>query len=332
MIHISCPHCNSRLEVDPGFAGGICRCFNCGTLMTVPQTVDQQVEQLQRRERPERPDVPGGAPAPEPAGEQFITVSGRVIDLDRRKLEHVPVARKARMGVRVSVISAFVLFVIFMVIGLIWLMAELEKQKQGPDDQVVGQQVTVKTLGYDPAANPYRLEHANLFGLPIKGSAIAVVGSGSRMRKYLDPVKDLLVTNLKHMDEATGFQAVFATDEGPQALPETMKPPKQINSESFDMSLNTIRPAGRPDILAALEQALKAKPDEVVLVVYEPPSTEDLLKTEAMFKNSGTSLHAILLGSGNAAIKGLCAGTKGRCIELGGGQLQYWHEEWRNQR
>ncbi len=330
MVHIHCPHCSSRLEIDPGFVGGICRCFNCGTLMTVPKSAEQQVEQLQRQERPDRPDTPGMAA--DTGAEHYVTTSGRVINLDRRKLERVPVARRPRMGVRISVVSALILFMIFLVIGLVWLMNTVESQPTGSDDAVVGQQVTVQTLGYDPSANPYLLERGNLFGLPVKDSAIVVVSTGSRMREYLGPVKDMLVTNLRRLDETTRFQVVFATHEGPHALPETLTPRARINVESFDLSLNEISAAGRPKFPASAERALAAKPAELVLVLYNPLSTEDALKLEAMLKSTGVTCHVILLGPSSDLLQALAAGSEGRCIELGGGQLQYWHEQWRKNR
>lgn len=63
MIQLECPGCGELLELDRGFAGGICRCSNCGTLMTVPADASQQAEKLVR---PDRPDRPGGARRPPP--------------------------------------------------------------------------------------------------------------------------------------------------------------------------------------------------------------------------------------------------------------------------
>jgi hypothetical protein len=36
MIRITCTHCRQVLTIDEGFAGGVCRCQNCGTIQTVP--------------------------------------------------------------------------------------------------------------------------------------------------------------------------------------------------------------------------------------------------------------------------------------------------------
>ncbi len=37
-IVVQCSHCHSRLELDDGFRGGVCRCSNCGALLKVPTT------------------------------------------------------------------------------------------------------------------------------------------------------------------------------------------------------------------------------------------------------------------------------------------------------
>src|SRR5580692_11714793 len=36
MISITCNHCQTVLEMDDAFAGGVCRCQHCGTIQTVP--------------------------------------------------------------------------------------------------------------------------------------------------------------------------------------------------------------------------------------------------------------------------------------------------------
>jgi len=69
VLELECPACTTLLELDVGFAGGVCRCSECGTLMTVPGDDTQQVEQLVRPERPDapgRPAPPQRAPEPEP--------------------------------------------------------------------------------------------------------------------------------------------------------------------------------------------------------------------------------------------------------------------------
>ena len=36
MIAIACTACKKVMTIDDAFAGGVCRCTNCGTIQTVP--------------------------------------------------------------------------------------------------------------------------------------------------------------------------------------------------------------------------------------------------------------------------------------------------------
>jgi len=60
-IELECPTCKSVLELDAGFAGGVCRCSGCGTLMTVPSADKPVGTRGSRPDRPGRPDAPMSA-------------------------------------------------------------------------------------------------------------------------------------------------------------------------------------------------------------------------------------------------------------------------------
>lgn len=65
-MELECPSCKLMLEIDIAFAGGVCRCSSCGTLMTVPR--DPKLERAESLRRPDRPGDPSGAPGQTPAG------------------------------------------------------------------------------------------------------------------------------------------------------------------------------------------------------------------------------------------------------------------------
>lgn len=57
MIQLQCTNCNTTLNIDDAFAGGVCRCQHCGTIQTVPAT----------RSGPEgRSAAPSQQPSPKP--------------------------------------------------------------------------------------------------------------------------------------------------------------------------------------------------------------------------------------------------------------------------
>src|SRR5688500_15807094 len=61
MISLNCTKCRERLEMDDGFAGGVCRCQFCGTIQTVPSRAKPKV---------------GAKPAKAPAGKTRSPGSG----------------------------------------------------------------------------------------------------------------------------------------------------------------------------------------------------------------------------------------------------------------
>lgn len=63
-MELDCPSCELVLEIDIAFAGGVCRCSSCGTLMTVPR--DPKHERAESLQRPDRPDGPAGSTPPQP--------------------------------------------------------------------------------------------------------------------------------------------------------------------------------------------------------------------------------------------------------------------------
>lgn len=72
VIEIDCPRCNTPLELDAAFAGGVCRCSECGTLMAVPAGSGERAETLARPDAP-----PGSQPGTQGGGRADSPVSGR---------------------------------------------------------------------------------------------------------------------------------------------------------------------------------------------------------------------------------------------------------------
>ena len=102
-IELNCPGCETLLELDAGFAGGVCRCSTCATLMTVPaETGAAAPERLLRPESPDaptpRPETPGEAApaAAEPAGvTTYTTDTGQTVRVDEGKIPMAEMKRKA---------------------------------------------------------------------------------------------------------------------------------------------------------------------------------------------------------------------------------------------
>ncbi|MGC8625259.1 MAG: hypothetical protein ACP5VQ_08335 [Phycisphaerae bacterium] len=80
-IVVQCYHCHSRLELDDGFRGGICRCSKCGSLLKVPATAAADDSARTRPADPgtrsvgNRPSVPNEDPGFSSSG--FRSQSGQ---------------------------------------------------------------------------------------------------------------------------------------------------------------------------------------------------------------------------------------------------------------
>ena len=89
-LDLDCPSCGETLELDAGFAGGVCRCSNCGTLMTVPRDAGR-AEQLSAPEPPSsmssgaRSDDAGGASQPRPSQRKALAEKRGKRGRDKKK-------------------------------------------------------------------------------------------------------------------------------------------------------------------------------------------------------------------------------------------------------
>ncbi len=73
-IVIQCYHCHSRLELDDGFRGGVCRCSKCGSLLKVPSTAGV-TETARTRPADPGPRPPGDRPR-DPNEDPGLSASG----------------------------------------------------------------------------------------------------------------------------------------------------------------------------------------------------------------------------------------------------------------
>ncbi|MEM8782788.1 MAG: hypothetical protein AAGE65_08005 [Planctomycetota bacterium] len=239
-IDLNCPGCSALLELDRGFAGGVCRCSTCGTLMTVPRLDTEKAEALvraerpgeapgARRERPERPEAPGrrasltrnarptsvprgdapSQPEAEPAGEQvYRTASGREVRVDASA---VPTAEAKRKAIRAATVAVFVL-VVGGVLALCGLAVTLLVTQPTPEQIAAQTHVPVHT--YDASANPYAIEGPNLLGLPLTNRVALVFDPGGMDEASFSTVRSALLDGLSRRSDAVRVSVFVLEDDG----------------------------------------------------------------------------------------------------------------------
>jgi hypothetical protein len=172
MIQMICPSCEAELEMDAGFAGGVCRCSHCATLMIVPRVSGSKAEQLLRRDSPTangntRQFSHSGTPSDHSVIQgRLTTASGRVVDVS--VLKEIPTAVRRRKGVRAVTIAMFG-FIMVVLIGVCITAISLVVNPEPPGPQ------TVETFTFDRQANPLKIPEPNVLGLPLAQQTVLML-------------------------------------------------------------------------------------------------------------------------------------------------------------
>jgi len=227
-IELECPGCAYLLDLDRGFAGGVCRCSNCGTLMTVPaDPTSEQAKRLVRAERPggrpeapaARPDTPGSrpdAPPPSPAAAPPAPpqTTGPTVGISSAPSGYVPSPAVTSTGVetfvtddgqvvevnqkRIVTVSArkralirgatAVIFVCAVAILAIGAIAGAVAFMMSYEDDP-NKAVIDQNVGYDPDDNPFEAKDANVLGIQLGDrTAVAIDTSNFSTTKQWMPI------------------------------------------------------------------------------------------------------------------------------------------------
>lgn len=361
MINLSCPKCTTELEIDDGFAGGICRCFECGTLMTVPAKAEGQAEILTqvRPDRPDRPDSPvapasaepptADTRAPQPTSPEaeagattLVTASGRKVKVSDEQLKRVAVAQRRRVGIRVGT-----LILIFLVIGGITaaavvlglnLLRSIEKdtpqsqQQNGAPD--TGPIDVEETFTYDPYANPYLVDKPNLFGMPVDPGQTTpmaiVVDTSFYMQDVMDHVRGMLPMNLKTFGDRIPVQLYLAGESEIRIFPEESKPTNQWDLQALSGRLGEIEPAGEQALVDAATVAIHDGATRVVLICSFKPTGDRLDTLATTVSESDLKLDVIHLGRSSSSFDDYVEQLGGRYVPIPAQRLSSWRSEYRD--
>lgn len=321
MIDLACPQCDSELEIDDGFRGGVCRCFNCGTLMTVPDDPDQQrPESLSRPDSP-RDEASGTASATTPMS-VYTTNTGRVVKLSTRQVSRIPVAQKKRMGIRIGVMATIGALMLSVVIVVIYGMSLLFQ----PTLDVTAEEA----WDYDPDANPFLVADASFMGVPLSDTTILMIDSSAAMRDYLDVVKQAALASIRTMQPGQSAQVIFWNESGPKAFPPSPTSKSELNVQSLAKDFQSVYAGGGISALPAFTMALRSNPPKIILVTHLLPPAKELQTISGQLQAVGSRLIAVSIDNPSEELKVTAEDSGGRYIELSGGQLQRWYEQFLN--
>lgn len=330
MLELECPSCGANLELDRGFAGGVCRCFDCGTLMTVPaDPAHHAPEQLIRPDapgRPTRPESPIASDRPESpvaaaADDQtYTTASGQIVHVST---DTVPTARQRRTGVRVTTAIVFAIFVLMIVGACVAAVVVLMAGPSAPD----ATEIAIDQFGYDPSVNPYTLDTPNVVGLPIDGPTAIIVDASGSSRPWLTLVQDQLAVGLTGHLSQTPVQLVYAGEPEPVSLRDGPVPLAQIDRAGLIAFQDDQRARGVAPLDLAIALAMSETPARLVLITGQTFYGPDADTVVEPLRAAGAVIDVIDIGGNNDAFRALADTTGGQYVALSERDLQDWYRD-----
>lgn len=357
MLELECPGCDELLELDAGFAGGVCRCSSCGTLMTVPMDPGREkVERLLRPDRPggktrrpsrpggaavrpkpphpgspdrpDRPDRPGGSPSPASPDESeggdsevYTTETGRVVRVDHRRL--IPTAGKKRVA-RYTTYAASIAVIACIVAACVFAAVVLVRNPPGaPTGPAV-----IEAFAYDPTTNPYTLDQANILGLPLRERTAVVVDASASSAAWLGGVKAALAAGLTGKGSASQVALIYATEEGPRLLVNGFETVRNLSPVEFAALHRRVAAGGRASLAAAVEQAVALNPSHLIVVTSQRLTDNEAEAIEsALAAAAGLYADTVAVDRDIVVLDDLASKYQGRYVRLSSEQLERWRSE-----
>lgn len=320
MINLTCPSCRSELSIDEGFRGGVCRCFNCGTMMTVPEDPDNQpAESLDRPSTPSDQTAAVASRPSKPAAPAGKTAAARA---------HAPVRRKSSQ-IKLFILGIFLLIIGGMV-GLVVYGAMLMRESKPTVVVITG--VDAHKSVFDIVENPYLGNHPQFMGIPAADTNVWMIDSSVAMRDFFDFAKAAVAVSLPKLG-AYPVQVILWNEAGPIAAPDAPDAAQSINVADVTAKLDGVLPSGGISAKPAFELALKSKPKQITLVCRNAPEEAEIKELSALLgTGKETKLFIIQFDSNDQALDFLARQTGGRLANVSIGQIQRWYQEYSAQK
>ena len=321
-IELDCPNCQEPLVLDSAFAGSVCRCAACGTMMTVPDKTAAESPPVAR------PSAPGETPTnegvvaevdyeddiPEVIPDVPVTPSQPAPATAYRK----PVARrqpkKAGLGLKLAfagllalVVGGGGVFIMFLVLG----------GPAGPVDDPAK-----KGVGFDSANNPFTSDAPSFLTVPLAKRVVILVDAYSDF----DGRDDSVVRTVDSLGTSNEVQFVYYTDIGPESFPEA---PRWLKAEDKPALKSFVSGISSPNVSEAgegLDEALKAKPLQIVLVTGQFMTEDEVAMISKKLGGKDIQFDVVLIGADVPELSQFAKDHKGRYVSLPEDQVAAWLE------
>lgn len=328
MIHLTCAQCQATFEVDDAFAGGVCRCQQCGTIQTVPRVGG----------RPQEPGVagPGGpAEAPRALYQAQSRSGGSSAPSGLEELAEVihssglggsglrntrgPIAAGAVKKNKVPLVAAIVGGAVVLIVAAAVAISTLRPP------------APVATPSDGPPLAPVAdTATPNFAGIPLGGDrTIFVLDRGDATADFFNGLKVITDRAVVSLGPDRKFQVVLwdngSVDSFPALAPGYCTPEEAAKLSAWFDDVATGRPT---DAIPALKAAIARSPDTIVLVTAKSNQLADSSPTFAgdvlaLLGGKKIVIHTVTLGDSTPAdpLKKIAMETSGRFLILTHGDL-----------
>jgi hypothetical protein len=319
MITLICTKCGKSLEVDDGFAGGVCRCIHCGTIQTVPtKRAGKLVSGKAIYAKKDRSESQALNELSEIVSSSGLGGSG----LSNRPSSRKPVAKKS-MGPLWAGIGAGLLLAAGIGVGLFLKSGPPASTETSSSPNSPGNP-SVSTPSNEPVARSpgnttpaITSPHFGPVVLRGKGTVIYFIDRGDATVGDLPALRRLVIESIRSLPAGARFQVRYWTSgEDSPAFPAAPEPATARNIEQATLGMESMGRAARTQLQPALKLALAHSPAEVVIVTGKAASLDDSFAAEVKTLLQGRSIvvHAIALNtdaSSASALETISKGTGG---------------------
>lgn len=323
MIKLNCTNCQTILEIDEAFAGGVCRCKHCSAIQTVPGKAKGKAVAVKKPakvlyKKKTRDDAVPSSGLDELA--QIISSSG----LSGQLMVAPPRRKQKKMMLMVGGGAAALLVVVIVAVLLL----------RPPPQQAVA--VETSSVAAMPVAAPGASAPApvakkvdpNFCGVPLKEqTVIYVLDRGSGTSELFSYLKEAALRSASSLGEKRKFQIVFWFNGSEDAYP-TAGPTyaTQANVELARKALDAIYAHGQSDAETALQKAMSTSPEAIILATGKGGQLDDTFVNQVMQvrKDRTVKIHTFDLGGteGSAAMKSIAHTTGGGSHLISEAQLK----------
>lgn len=268
-IDLTCPACGEAFAVDGAFAGGVCRCAGCGSMIDVGARAKS---------------VPGGGAQP---GSGATTPPRPRARVQAAAGGGRPVPRPRTRPHRGRLLPwSLALTLVFAAVAV--LLVVLQPSTRGGDDaSLTGTEARQQALGFDPDANPFLVGTMTFLGLPVAENTALVIDCSSTRQPWMRTLREVLRRMRRGGVPASCF-VVAAREEGPLRLGK-----RWVDLE--EGHLDGLVARGLADLARAVDVALEAGAKSIIIVAGRPVYDDE---TDAIARvlgdvGEGVVLHAM---------------------------------------